>query len=81
MIEFFLKKENYKLKKLESFKVGDCFSIYPIGHSDFEIFIIRDSIEDDMISAVSLKTGGSFSFSTDAKGYPLDLKVTYSYQH
>ena len=80
MIEFF-SKENPKVERLDTLKIGDCFSMYSIGHSDFEIFIIINSVKNDMISVVSLKTGDSLSFSKNAKGYPLDLQVFYKYQY
>ena len=80
MIEFF-SKENPKVRRLDTLEVGDYFSMYSIGHSNFEIFIITDYVENSMVSVVSLKTGDSLSFSKDAKGYPLDLQVYYNYQY
>ena len=80
MVEFF-PKGNPKIRRLDTLKVGDCFSIYAIGHSDFEIFTITDSVKNDMISAVSLKTGNLLPFTREFVVYPLDLKVIYSHQH
>ena len=85
MVEFF-PQENPKVVRLNTLKVGDCFSVEPVGDENFEIFIIvRSKINailknTDEISVVSLKTGILCLFPKEFAVYPLDLQVYYSHQ-
>lgn len=85
MVEFF-PQENPKVIRLDTLKVGDCFSIEPVGDDNFEIFIVVRSKTNailkntDEIPAVSLKTGRLWLFPKEFVVYPLDLEVYYSHQ-
>lgn len=85
MIEFF-PQENPKVERLDTLKVGDCFSVEPVGDDNFEIFIVvRSKINailrnTDEISVVSLKTGILRLFPKELAVYPLNLQVRYSHQ-
>lgn len=80
MIEVIPKQKGYRTEQLKSLGIKDCFSMYPAGDDNFEIFLITDYPEDSGIPAVSLKTGHYFFFTEDFSVYPLDLTVAYSHQ-
>lgn len=86
MVVFF-PQENPKVIRLDTLKVGDCFSIEPIWDDNFEIFIVVRSnpntilVSEDEIPAVSLKTGKLLPFTREFAVYPLDLQVFYKCQY
>ena len=83
----FSPQENPKVGLVKTLKVGDCFSVDPIGDDDFEIFIVVSSkpntilTDANKIAAVSLKTGNLLPFTRELVVYPLDLQVTYNCQY
>ena len=85
MVEFF-SQEVPKVERLDTLKIGACFSVNPVGDDDFEIFIligfkpITILVDEDETPAVSLKTGSLRLFPKEFVVYPLDLQVYYSHQ-
>ena len=85
MIKFYPQKIP-EVERLDTLKVGNCFSVEPVGDDNFEIFIVvRSKINailknTDEISVVSLKTGILCLFPKELAVYPLNLQVRYSHQ-
>ena len=83
----FYPQEIVKVERLDTLKIGDCFSIDPVGDDNFEIFIVVKSnpntilVSVDEIPAVSLKTGKLLPFTREFAVYPLDLQVFYKCQY
>ena len=85
MIEFY-PQEIPKVERLDTIKIGACFSVDPVGDDDFEIFIVIGFkqntilVSADEIPAVSLKTGSLWLFPKEFAVYSLNLQVYYSHQ-
>lgn len=85
MVEFF-PQEIAKVERLDTLKIGACFSIDPVGDDNFEIFIVIGFkpntilVSEYEIPVVSLKTGDLCTFPRELVVYPLDLQVNYSQQ-
>lgn len=85
MIEFY-PQEISKVERLDTLKIGACFSVDPVGDDDFEIFIVIGFkpntilVGANEIPVVSLKTGSLRLFPKEFVVYPLDLQVYYSHQ-
>lgn len=85
MIKFY-PQEIAKVERLDTLKIGACFSVAPVGDDDFEIFIVVGFkpntilVGANEIPVVSLDTGDLCTFTGGLVVYPLDLQVNYSHQ-